>query len=144
MDGTNGVSPKENLTAKGVWKSVTASGSTHVYYGLRIRHCQNNNSILILFLFELRPKVSYQKKQNMHPKISLLLFSLLGVASSAPTVEVAGRSPVAELEERTVGGVSFSFIAFYPPFPSVDSKECVLTPLETGLSIHQCQLRGYM
>lgn len=41
----------------------------------------------------------------MHPKFSLLLLSLLGAASSAPTVEIAERSPVAELEKRTVGGI---------------------------------------
>lgn len=48
----------------------------------------------------------------MRPTISLLLLSLLGAASSAPTVEVAERAPAAELEERTVGGVGLSFITF--------------------------------
>lgn len=46
----------------------------------------------------------------MRPTVSLLLLSLLGAASSAPTVEIAERAPVAELEERNVGGVRLSFI----------------------------------
>lgn len=67
----------------------------------------------------------------MRPTIALLLLSLLGAASSAPTAEVAESAPAAELEKRTVGGVGLPLVyCSNRSFPAIRPKERVLTPLK--------------
>lgn len=71
-------------------------------------------SLLLSSSLCIKPHIkSSHHTLKMLPALSVLLLSLLHVVSSAPTAEVETRAPSADLEERTVGGVSFSSRILY-------------------------------